>query len=285
VTIEPRPWITLADLTAESGDNVLCPLPDGVTDDAAEAAIALATAVLYERTGRRWSGTAVASVRPAAQDSAALAKVPGWVPSWGTFNSDKGESCVESDRIELGYYPVLAVPQVRIGGVVLAPSAYQVQDRRTLVRLDGGVWPCDQDLVVPPTQPDTFEVTVLHGIPAPEAGRVACAVYAVELAKAFCGLDCQLPQRTQYVTRQGVSAILADPLNFVERGMIGLPLVDSWIRSVNPQGRRKRAMMVSQRNVTADSKQDDCTPGYRSPFCDGLAVDYYAYPYRNINRF
>lgn len=276
MTIEPRPWISLEDLTSEDETTLLCPLPDKVTEVAAQAGIDVATAVLYERTGRRWSGLGQASVRPAAQDTSLLALVPGWVPSWGSFDSADGP-CSGSYSIELGFFPVVDVLQVRVDGVVVPPSAYQLRDRKTLERVDGGVWPCDQDLTLPATDLGTFEVQAVHGIEPPEAGKVACAIYAVELAKSFCNLDCALPQRTQYATRQGVSTILMDPLNVIDKGMVGLPIVDSWIRSVNPHGRRKRAKMISGKDT-----ESDC----RYPLSrDSLGVDYYGYPNRGINRF
>jgi hypothetical protein len=276
VTVEPRPWITLEDLTDEDQSAVLCPLPDSVNETAAQAGIDIASAILYELTGRRWSGIENGVVRPSAQDSSLSFLVPDWVPAWGSYDSLEG-ACVPSNRIDIGYYPVLNVTQVRLNGVVVAANTYQLQNRKDLVRVDGGVWPCSQDLFSAPTQPDTFEISFVHGIEPPEAGKLACAVYAVELAKSFCNLDCALPQRTQYATRQGISTIMLDPLNVIERGMIGLPTVDSWVRAVNPYKRRKRAMMMSGKDIE---------PSCRPPLSvNRLGVDFYGYPNRGINDF
>jgi hypothetical protein len=277
VTIEPRPWIALEDLADPDNPDLLFPLPESVSDYAAESAIEIATAVLYEITGRRWSGTASASVRPSAVDTSSKAIVPGWVESWGSYDSSVG-ACTPTDVLDLGYFPVTAITQVRIDGVVVSPSVYQLQEQKLLVRIDGGTWPCTQNLSAAPTLADTFEVNIVHGIDPPVAGKHCCAFYAAELAKSFCNLDCALPQRTQYVTRQGVSTILADPLNVIERGMVGLPNVDSWVRAVNPHGRRKRSMMVSNRNVDEGR--------YVPPLSSlRLEYDYFGYPQRSINRF
>jgi hypothetical protein len=277
MTIEPRPWITIEDLTDEDYQDVLCPLPEAVNDVAAQAGIDIATAVLYEMTGRRWSGSQTSSVRPCAEDTSTPFKVPGWVPSWGEFDSATGV-CTPTNKIELGFFPVQSVLHVKIDGVTLSPSAYQLQDERYLVRVDGNDWPCDQNLSLPVTVADTFEVRIVHGIEPPEAGKLSCALYAAELAKSFCNLDCALPMRTQYMTRQGISTIMVDPLNVIFRGMVGLPPVDAWIRAVNPKGRRKRSMMVSGRNVPDAS----CRPPMSAA---RLGVDYYAYPLRGVNRF
>jgi len=276
VTIEPRPWIALEDLADPDNPDLLCPLPDSISDFAAQAAIEIATAVLYEVTGRRWSGADTASVRPSAVDTSSKAVVPGWVPSWGSYDSSNGP-CIPTDVLDLGYFPVISIGQVRIDGVVVPSSAYQLQEQKLLVRIDGGVWPCTQNLSDPATAVDTFEVNIVHGIDPPVAGKHCCAFYAAELAKSFCNLDCALPQRTQYVTRQGVSSILADPLNVIDRGMIGLPNVDSWVRAVNPHKRRKRAMMMSGK---------DFDSGRRPPLSvNRLGVDYYGYPNRGVNDF
>lgn len=272
MTVQPRPWIEVDDLVSEDDTGVLCPLPDSVTDLAAEAAIEIATAVLYERTGRRWHGVQEQSFRPSAQDPDDNFLIPNWVESWGTL------PCSPSDTIDFPVFPVKSVVEVRVDGTVVPSSAYQLQDSRRLVRVDGSDWPCSQDLSLPATQLGTFEVKLVHGVEPPEAGKYCCAVYAAELAKAFCNLDCALPQRTQYVTRQGVSALVMDPLNVIFRGMVGLPTVDSWIRSVNPHGRRKRSLVVSGRTVAPEGSEDACWP-------PSLPYGTYGHPRRGVNRF
>lgn len=277
MAVEPRPWITVQELRPDLVGPVLCPLPDTVSDYAAQASIEIATHVLYELTGRRWSGTETSVLRPTARDTSANFFPPGWVPEWGAYDGSEGP-CEAVDRVAVGVYPVISVAEVRVGGVVVPPAGYQLQNQRDLVRVDGGVWPCTQDLDAPDTAVDTFSITALHGIEPPEAGKYACAIYAVELAKSFCNLDCALPQRTQYMTRQGVSTILGDPLNVIFRGMIGLPTVDSWIRAVNPKGRRRRTMVVSNKNVN-DPYDKATLP------LSAVRADYSAYPFRGVNRF
>ena len=277
MAIQVRPWIELEDLMDEDPSGVLCPLPDSVSELAAFSAIEIASAVLYEVTGRRWSGLDSAVVRPSAEDTSNKFQVPFWNETWGSFASVEG-SCVPTDTLNLGYFPVVSVTDVKINGITIATNLYQLQDRKFLVRVDGGVWPCTQNLSAAPTQPDTFAVSVVHGIEPPEAGKHACAVYAAELAKSFCNLDCALPQRTQYMTRQGISTIMLDPLNVIERGMIGLPTVDAWVRAVNPHQRRKRSQIISGK----DLEDQDCSPPMSVL---RLGVDFYSFPRRGVNRF
>jgi hypothetical protein len=50
-----------------------------------------------------------------------------------------------------------------------------------------------------------------------------------------------LPQRLKDVTREGVSMTFADPLDFLQRGEVGLYEVDLWLNSVNPNKIMRRA--------------------------------------------
>lgn len=128
--------------------------------------------------------------------------------------------------------PVGAVTEVLIDGEVVDPAAYVVMYGRTLVRTDGGTWPPCQDLLAPPTAAGTFQITYERGVAVPIGGQIAAGILACELAKAACGdSTCQLPQRIQTVTRQGVTVGFVDNFSGLEDARTGIWLIDSWVSS------------------------------------------------------
>ena len=137
--------------------------------------------------------------------------------------------------------PIVEIDEVKIGGEVLSPSAYMVdRENSMLVRIDGGGWPVYQDLTLPSTEPGTFEISYSLGREVPIGGQVAAGILAAELWKAACGAKgCQLPQRVQSITRQGVTmAVTIDSFDDVEKGRTGIWLIDSWVASVTKSAQR-----------------------------------------------
>lgn len=125
-----------------------------------------------------------------------------------------------------------SVDQVLIDGAVMSPTRYRLDNGRYLRRTDGGRWPVCQNLTVDTTEPGSWEITYTAGIPVPVGGQVAAGVLAKELAKAACGdSTCELPQRIQSITRQGLAVVL-DTFDDIEKGHTGIWLVDSWVASV-----------------------------------------------------
>lgn len=130
--------------------------------------------------------------------------------------------------------PVQSIVEVTVDGVIVPSSAYRLDYHRVLIRTDGGVWPQCQDLLADPSQPNTFEVTYLKGVPVPIGGQMAAGSLACELAKAACHDNtCQLPQRVQTITRQGVTVGLLDGFEGLDEGKIGIWSIDAWVASVN----------------------------------------------------
>lgn len=118
--------------------------------------------------------------------------------------------------------PIDSVSEVKIDDTVLDPLAYYVNNGNLLVRADGSAWPdCG------------LEITYDKGTPVPIGGQIATGVLAVELAKAACNdKSCQLPQRVQTITRQGVTIAMLDAFDDVDKGHTGIWIIDSWISSV-----------------------------------------------------
>lgn len=144
-------------------------------------------------------------------------------------------SCNRTKSISLPW-PVNQVIEVQIDGEVLPADAYRLEAGRLLIRQDGEGWPTYQNLTALPGSEGTWSVTYLRGKEVPAGGRIAGGVLALEIMKALCNdSSCQLPQRVQTVTRQGVSMTMMDSFEDLEQGRTGLWLVDSWVSSiVNP---------------------------------------------------
>lgn len=145
---------------------------------------------------------------------------------------------------------VYDILEVKVDGVVLPATAYRVDDRRMLVRTDGGDWPPCQQLGMPDTAVDTFSVTYRRGVMPDKAGQLALTVLAVEMAKACSGdKKCALPSRVTSIVREGITYDLLDNLDVFERGRTGLPRVDMWLAAVNPHAARAPMRVYSPDTV------------------------------------
>ena len=51
--------------------------------------------------------------------------------------------------------------------------------------------------------------------------------------------------RTTSAARQNLTMNLADPMALFENGLTGVPMVDQWVKSVNPHGYQRRATISS----------------------------------------
>lgn len=210
-------------------------LISGLNDDTKEYAESLAQNILDSWTGGVY-GLCFERVRPCrVEGSRDLAPVM----VGGTLRDIRGAcpckttcACETFSYVELPY-PTHEVVSVRVDGVTLPNSAWQLEEHRYLVRTDGGAFPATQDMNAPATEPGTFEIYLSYGIPVPLGGRVAAGALALEFMRALCGdSECKLPQRVQTITRQGVTMALQDSYDDLERGRTGIWLVDSWVAAV-----------------------------------------------------
>lgn len=201
---------------------------------------------LWRWTGQRF-GTCSVTLRPCQQNCTEGVSTYGssgrrWTPSlvggeW--YNLSCGgrcrDSCGCSDESVLVFdRPVAAITTIEIDGQTLDPNAYRIDDDTILIRQDGGQWPQCQNLGAPLGSPGTWAIHAEFGTPVPVGGRLAAGKLACELAKAACSdKGCELPQRWQTITRQGVTISAAiDLFEGLNEGKTGIWLIDSWVASV-----------------------------------------------------
>lgn len=143
----------------------------------------------------------------------------------------------------LGVWPVTEILEVKVGGEVIDPSGYQVNDWRWLVRTpdsDGRRrhWPHCPYTDRAATEAGTFTVTFAHGVNPPPPGVLACQVLACQLALACdpdaAEGDCRLPAKVTSYVRQGVTVNMQTLTSFLQTGETGIWEVDLFLGSVNP---------------------------------------------------
>lgn len=173
--------------------------------------IEMSSRILFERTCRRFPGICSEELRPC-----------------DPCNSCKG--CCECHYTYIplaGPYPVTEITEIKIDGVVLAPSSYRVDEFIRLVRVDGLGWPKWQDLNADPDTDDgTFVIRYKVGRTPPLDLRYAAALLTCELKRACNGQGCQLPENVTSMVRDGVSFTLADPQEIFTNGSFGVPMID-----------------------------------------------------------
>ena len=223
-----------------------------------------ASQLLYELSGRLFAGACEKTVRPCGNRPCGFQVLsrghivePWWSGSYWSWNGTRGCGCQPLDRILLSGYPVREIIEVKIDGVVLAPSSddpeYRLDERRYLTRtcdVEGNAqfWPSCQDLSCEDTQPGTFSVTYRYGQDPPILGVAAAAELGCELWKACSGGTCVLPKGTTRVQRQG---IVIEKLAFANWGFAdrvwrtGLSLVDAFLSGYNPNRLQRRPTIYS----------------------------------------
>lgn len=223
----------------------------------------IAVALLNSFTGRQF-GLCPRIVRP-CRDNCATPGSTEWVDgqlrptlySGVWFNDVCGQcrtdcSCTAVSEVTLPG-PVYSITEIIVDGIVLSPLDYRVDNRRKLVAQGNFQWPVCQNLSLPAGEVGTWTVEYQRGLPVPEAGRWASGLLACEFVKAcdpaLAG-ECRLPDNVRSVAREGVSLEL-DPFIVggadgpVEFGRTGIPEVDLWIQSVNPNKLRSRSRAYS----------------------------------------
>lgn len=210
-----------------------------------------ASTVLWAATGRQF-GLCQITVRPCGmkrcQDGGA--EFFGYDWSGGTwvpyifngvwFNCGCAGMCCCDPRCQVRLMgPVDSIVEVSIGGVVIPPSSYRVDDEHWLVRTDGECWPQCSDMNSDDGD-EVFLVTYLRGTAVPAALLNAAATLACEWGKACAGGDCRLGNRVTSMARNGVQINMVDPSELLADGLTGITEVDALIAVYNPYGLKQR---------------------------------------------
>ena len=261
-----EPWVTseeVADCCSDVGTNFAL----------LDAAAVQASMILFELSGRQYTGECTQTTRPCASGCScwdwivAPANVPqipwGW-DLWGSWGWGWGWDgcagagdlcgCGSLSRALLPGYPVTSIDEVQISGVVLDPGEYRLDGNRWLTRLANSegqaqFWPACQRLDVPLGDPGTWGVTYKTGVDPPFPGVEAAKQLACEIWKSCSGAeDCLLPTGVTKVTRQGVTFERSPFLRWAfKEGQwaSGLALVDLFLSAYNPKGIRQRPSVWS----------------------------------------
>jgi hypothetical protein len=217
--------------------DVLACFSDVAVDACLSSAVSMASEILYELSGRTFSGWCQSVIRPcqnfgcwggAGVGTQFLSR--GHVVWLGRgWRDDNGDPCACGAWLQKIILPGIAqsVVEVLIGGVPLPSSSYRLDPNNELVRTDGGAWPICQNLAANGDQPGTFQVTYQHGYPPNESAKRAAAQLSREFYLACSGLACSLPSGVVEMTRQGIR--VQRMVNLFEAGTTGLAMVDSFL--------------------------------------------------------
>ncbi len=193
-----------------------------------------ASAILFQLTGGRFTGTCERTVRPTG---IAIC----WAPRVHRLDTHM------LSQVKLAGY-VTSIVEVLIDGDVIDPIGYRIDDHRYLTRMADAegqrqVWPQNQRMDLPPGDPDTFVVTYEHGLAPPGPGVAAAATLACELYKACPAPgdnpgECRLPAGAKRIVRQGVTVEIVSALaSMLAKGATGLTSVDAFLGVYGNKGR------------------------------------------------
>lgn len=230
---------------------------DTYTPEVKETAAALSTGIMWAATARRY-GQCTVVVQPCPRPAllreyqtypvalsdygAAYVRSGNWYNSCAGSDQDSG--CCSGCEVDLeGPTSTAGITEVTVGGVVLADTAYIVQNGHILVRIDGECWPTCVNYSI--QGPPVFEVEYLKGLPIPVRVQKATERLACELAKACVGGSCALPRRLRSLTRQGVEVTLEDLSSKPGEVRTGIPEVDMIIALENPHGRAQASTVLT----------------------------------------
>jgi len=175
-----------------------------------------------------------------------------------TTNCNHGpQSCgnrCDWDRIDLTRFlpsPVTSIAAVEVDGVSVTDADYRLDDRRWFVPTRGGSlvpWPT-QNMNETIDQPNTWKITAYAGQEPPRPMKLAAQELTCQLVRRWATGDCDLPDNTTSVSRDGVTISMQTR----QDGKIGLPTVDAVIelygcnkrrRVADPSGRRSTSLRI-----------------------------------------
>lgn len=242
--------------------------PEVGTDTAVlEASVDAASQVLFELSGRQFSGLCERTVRPCGQstcwpgpqvlEGSGYVVWPGyWTGMWWWYDSGQWCGCEPLSEVMLPGLPVRQILEVKIDGAVIDPSEYRLDYSQMLVRLrnsDGEKqwWPSCQNLDEANTEPGTWSVRYQYGQEPPGIGQRAAEdlAWQIFLSCAANSENCKLPGGVTRRTRQGVTVEMAPFLSWAQgkEGVwhTGFPTIDLFLSTYNPKGVRRRSAFMS----------------------------------------
>lgn len=221
----PAPWITVNDTVA--------PL-----DPIAPWAVSTASWILYHLTGKKYEGLQTIT-EFYSQDSYLFNQYGAKVIDGQMYNLPVKSSSEGLINLRLRNSPVISVTSVKLRGQLIPTTDYQLRNNAYLVRKNKTPWILDPI--------NELEITYTYGNPPPIAGKMA----AIRLANEFIWneLDderCSLPERiSSSVSRQGVDYTILDPMEFLDKGKLGIPTIDFFIATANPSRAKRKPRIVS----------------------------------------
>lgn len=237
-------WTTAEDIalccSADVGSEV------DLFDDVATAA----SRILWELSGRLFSGTCDRTVRPCGSLTCGFQVLSrGHIIGWDGWNWNGTPcGCHHLSRVKLAGYPVREIVEVKIDGAVVADTEYRLDEWRYLTHLNGGLWPACQHLDEDDTEVGTFSVRYTYGQNPPQIGQMAARDLACELYKLCTTNACALPSGTTRVSRQGIVIEKLAFTNWAFRNggwNTGIPSVDAFLSSSNRFGIARRPAVWS----------------------------------------
>jgi len=255
------PWITAADV-------LKLPRCGNADEDLAAQVALAASGILFILSGNQFTGECGPVIvrpvaRPVDQDTRRAGSLsPLGYMSGGSFlayglvlaNTAAAYGSVNAPVVELNPYPVTEIVEVTIDGVTIPADEYELQNYRSLVRMrpvpsftptERWGWPTSQIMDLPLTEEGTFGVTFNFGILPPAEGLLAVKALAKNLCLASMGQPNQLPERLTNISRQGVTATVLDQADIIGKGRTGIPEVDLFVKTQNPYGLVKPAVVWS----------------------------------------
>lgn len=186
-----------------------------------------ASLVLYYLTGKQFSGTCTATVRPPCLSGGCHC---GCTPN----------------QINLGLWPVTDLTSVRYEGVTYTGSAltdeFHILGHRYLARKDGESFRTGNQWAVSGGEFDTlddgyvFEVEIEYGLTGPRLLTRAARALACQFVIVCCtDKPCKLPDRVTSITRSNISMEIGSVMELLEKGRTGIFEVDLAISVFNPK--------------------------------------------------
>lgn len=202
---------------------------------------ALATSALRRLSGNML-GACPVTVRPCARrcwDSVGMYgtwmapyinETGSWVNGCGCYDLC---SCSTLSEIVLPD-GVGRINSITIDGLVIAESAYRVDNGNRLVRIDGESWPVCQDMSLTTADIGSFAITYIPGAVVDGLGSFMAGLLAKEFAYACMGRSCALPTTVTTIARSGVTMELG--IGAFPGNRTGIMAVDAWLSVWNPYG-------------------------------------------------